>query len=414
MINNNKNLEKAKPLDLFNLILLSLYPLALISGNLLINISIFILSISFFLNFKENKILLKDKVFYLLIFFFISLLINIFFSTNPENSFPRVIKILFILFFVFEIKRLVQSYGLSYMNYVFSSWFVIFLVLTFDILFEIIFGYNVIGNKSYMPGRIASFFGDELVAGAFFHGFVLFFFSYLMFQKPKTYTLIISIVGILLIGFLIGERSNFIKIFLSVVIFTSLVVKVNYKLKIATVLLVFTTLIAFTNFNEHYKLRYFDQIKSLFSINGYSNYLKQSQYGAHQNAAIKIFNENFYFGVGIKNFRHEAGKKKYANKEYLKTEIRQATHPHQVHHELLSETGIFGYLSFLIFLLLSLYLGIKSYLKTKNLYQLSGIIFIITSLLPILPSGSFFTTYSSGIFWLNFAIMCGYIKKTKS
>jgi len=80
----------------------------------------------------------------------------------------------------------------------------------------------------------------------------------------------------------------------------------------------------------------------------------------------------------------------------------------------LSETGIFGYLSFLIFLLLSLYLGIKSYLKTKNLYQLSGIIFIITSLLPILPSGSFLSTFSSGIFWINFAIMCGYINKTKS
>ena len=177
MINNNKSLEKAKPLDLFNLILLSLYPLALISGNLLINIFIFILSISFFFNFKENKILLKDKIFYLLIFFFISLLINIFFSTNPENSFPRVIKVFFILFFVFEIKRLSQNYGLSYMKYVFSSWFAIFLVLTFDILFEIIFGYNIIGNKSYMPGRIASFFGDELVVGAFFHGFVLFFFS---------------------------------------------------------------------------------------------------------------------------------------------------------------------------------------------------------------------------------------------
>ena len=414
MINNNKSLEKAKPLDLFNLILLSLYPLALISGNLLINIFIFILSISFFFNFKENKILLKDKIFYLLIFFFISLLINIFFSTNPENSFPRVIKVFFILFFVFEIKRLSQNYGLSYMKYVFSSWFAIFLVLTFDILFEIIFGYNIIGNKSYMPGRIASFFGDELVVGAFFHGFVLFFFSYLIFQKSKSYTLIISIVGVLLIGFLIGERSNFIKIFLSVVIFTSLVVKVNYKLKIATILLVFTTLIVFTNFNEHYKLRYFDQIKSLFSINGYSNYLKQSQYGAHQNAAIKIFNENFYFGVGIKNFRHEVGKKKYANKEYIKTDARHTTHPHQVHHELLSETGIFGYLSFLIFLLLSLYLAIKSYLKTKNLYQLSGIIFVITSLLPILPSGSFLSTFSSSIFWLNFAIMCSYIKKTKS
>ena len=51
--------------------------------------------------------------------------------------------------------------------------------------FEIIFGYNIIGNKSYMPGRIASFFGDELVAGAFFHGFVLFFLSVYFFLVSK-------------------------------------------------------------------------------------------------------------------------------------------------------------------------------------------------------------------------------------
>ena len=35
--------------------------------------------------------------------------------------------------------------------------------------------------------------------------------------------------------------------------------------------------------------------------------------------------------------------------------------------------------------------------------------FIITSILPLLPSGSFFTTFTSGIFWLNFAIMSGFI-----
>ena len=57
------------------------------------------------------------------------------------------------------------------------------------------------------------------------------------------------------------------------------------------------------NFNNDYKSRYYDQIKSLFSIDGYSEYMKESQYGAHQNAAIKIFKENLYFGVGIKNFR---------------------------------------------------------------------------------------------------------------
>ena len=91
--------------------------------------------------------------------------------------------------------------------------------------------------------------------------------------------------------------------------------------------------------------------------------------------------------------------------------MRQATHPHQIHHEFLSETGIFGYLCFLIFILSSIYLGLKSYISSKNLYQLSSIIFIFISLLPLLPSGSFLSTYTSGIFWLNFAIMNNYIKK---
>ena len=48
--------------------------------------------------------------------------------------------------------------------------------------------------------------------------------------------------------------------------------------------------------------------------------------------------------------------------------------------------------------------------KDKNVYQLSSIIFIITSLLPILPSGSFLSTFTSGIFWLNFSIMISYVK----
>tara|TARA_B100000959_G_scaffold252751_1_gene283064 strand:+ start:44 stop:1276 length:1233 start_codon:yes stop_codon:yes gene_type:complete len=409
-MNVENNLKITKPLDFVYLIILAIFPLSLIFGNLLINFFIFLFSINFFINFKENKIFFKDKIFYLLVFFFISLVINLLFSLNPESSFPRVIKISFIIIFIFEIKRLVQKYEITYMKYIFTSWFVIFLVLNMDVLFELAFGYNLIGNKSYIPGRIASFFGDELVIGAFYHGFVLFFLSYLIFKRSKIHILIISIIFVLLISFLIGERSNFIKLFLAVTFFTSLALHINYKIKIITFLITIITLFAFLNLNESYKTRYFDQIKTLFSANGYSEYIKKSQYGAHRDTAMKIFKENLIFGVGIKNFRYESSKKKYENKEYALTNERQATHPHQIHHEFLSETGIFGYFSFLIFILSSIYLGLKSYLKSKNLYQLSAIIFIVTNLLPLLPSGSFLSTYTSGIFWINFAIMNGYIK----
>jgi len=404
------NLIKIYPIDFIYLTLLATFPIALIFGNFFINLYIFLFSISFLVNIKKNKFIFKDTIFYLLCFFFISLLVNVYFSLNPENSFPRVIKMFFIIFFIFEVKRLIQKYEKTYIKSVYKSWFLLFLILSIDIIFEIIFGYNMIGNKSYMPGRIASFFGDELVIGAFYHGFVLFFLSYLIFKKTKIHILIFSIIFVLVISFFIGERSNFIKLFCAVIFFSSLVIQVNYKIKIISFITLMLTISIILNLSNSYKIRYVDQIKTLLSLNGYSDYMKQSQYGAHRDTAIKIFKDNIIFGVGVKNFRYESSKKKYENQEYTQTNMRQATHPHQVHHEFLSETGAFGYFCFVIFLISSIYISLKNYLESKNLYQLSAIIFIITSLLPLLPSGSFLSTYTSGIFWLNFAVMNGYIK----
>ena len=410
-MNTQLNLAIVKPLDILYLFLLATFPLALIIGNFIINLYILFFSISFFINFRENKVILKDKYFYLLIFFFISLLINLFFSSNVENSFPRIIKLIFVIFFIFEIKRLIQKYALNYIQNVYKSWFLIFLILTVDIIFELSFGYNLIGNKSYMHNRVASFFGDELIAGAFYHGFVLFFFSYLVLRRTRNYMLIFSIILVLLISFFIGERSNFIKLFISLTIFSSLIIKINNKLKLLTVSSVIIVLIAALNLSdEGYKDKYFEQIKIIATSDGYLKFIKRTQYGAHRDVSMKIFKENLFFGVGVKNFRHESGKKKYENNEFLQTNKRQSTHPHQIHHEFLSETGLFGYFSFLIFLLSSIFLSLKSYLKDKNIYQLSSIIFIITSMLPILPSGSFLSTFTSGIFWLNFAVMISYVK----
>ena len=407
MIIDFKEIKEIKLLKLLSLLLLVAYPLALISGNLLINLFILLFSIIFFLNFKENKKLLKNKIFYLLVFYFISLIVNLAFSTNVENSVLRVLKIFFIICFIIEIMNMITKHNKTYLKYIFFSWSFIFFIVSIDIIFESIFGFNLIGIKSPFPGRIASFFGDELVAGGFYHGFILFFLSFLILNKTKNYFFITLIICLILISFLIGERSNFIKIFLSILIFSSIAIKVDFKTKIMSFLIVIISLSAFLNFNDQYKLRYFDQLKILFTSDGYANYLKESTYGAHRNTAVKIFKENFYFGVGIKNFRYEADKEKYQNKNYKETGTK-TTHPHQVHHEILSETGIFGYISFMIFVLGSLFFGIKSYLKNRNLYLLSSIIFIVTTLLPVLPSGSFLSTFNSGIFWINFAIMAGY------
>ena len=277
MTSNKYILKKITFLEIFNFFLLAFYPLALIIGNLLINISILLFAVSFFINIKKNKVYLKQGIFYLLFFFYVSLLINLFFSTNLENSLPRVIKMFFIIIFIFEIQRLIQNDKFGYMKYVYFFWFIIFVILTIDIIFEILIGHNMLGFVSAMQGRIASFFGDELVAGSFYHGFALIFLSYLVLQKPENYILIISIIVVLLISFFIGERSNFVKIFISVTIFTSLVIKINYKMKIFTMLFILTIISMVVNFDGNYKSRYFYQIKRLYSIKGYSKSIKESQ-----------------------------------------------------------------------------------------------------------------------------------------
>ena len=172
-------------------------------------------------------------------------------------------------------------------------------------------------------------------------------------------------------------------------------------------------LVFFVNFNENYKSRYFNQLIKLFQANGISQYLENSQYGAHYNVAYEIFKDNPFFGIGIKNFRNESADKKYDNLKHPQNNLRVSTHPHQLHYEFLAETGIFGYLCFLIFILISLYFSIKSYLFKRNIFQLSGIMFVAISVLPLLPSGSFLSTYNSSIFWINYAIMMGYIGAKK-
>ena len=59
----------------------------------------------------------------------------------------------------------------------------IFLIVTADIIFELLFGFNTLGFRSPMPGRISSFFGDELVVGSFYHFFSLFILAYLIKKR---------------------------------------------------------------------------------------------------------------------------------------------------------------------------------------------------------------------------------------
>ena len=396
--------------DKFILFLFLFFPISLISGNLLTNVSIILIGLIYFLT-NFNIDLFKNKTFIILSLFFLSLIINLFFSQNIELSYQRVLKFFFIIFFILSFKYLIDL-NKSYDKIIFKTWFFIILIFVLDLLIEFYLGKNLIGMKSYMPGRLAGFFGDELVAGYFYLGFVFFAFSYLY---KKFYSKKLVILGlyffIIFISLIIGERSNLIKLSLGISIFIFFILELNLFKKFILLFLISLVSIIFITSNNDYKVRYYEQVKVIFQPNGFSNYLKSSEYGAHFNTAYKMFEQNKFFGVGIKNFRVETFKERYRSDEYIYSKTSVKTHPHQIHFELLAETGMFGYGAFLIFIFYSLFISIKNYLEFRNLYQLGAILFILMSLIPYLPSGSFFSSFNSSIFWLNYAVMMGYINK---
>ena len=393
--------------------LLTLFPIFLILGNFFINSFFVVFTFLAILDLKKSQKFYKSFIFYLLIFFLFYLSINLFFSINIDNSFPRLIKFILILFFIKELQNLIQNKDFSFEKILFY-WTLVFLIVCFDIIFEFIIGFNILGFSTLMPGRIASFFGDELVVGGFYHFMSLLILAFFINQKFSDPIILILSISIILISFAIGERANFIKLFLSIFLFLFFINKTSFLNKIGITLIIFTLLSIFVLTNDNIKYRYYDQIKVIYSSNGFSKYFKDSQYGAHQDAAYKIFKNHMLIGVGLKNFREESKKEIYKNDKFKKTDTRQATHPHQIHLELLSETGLLGYLAFFILTLYSIYYSFKNYLINKNIYQFAAILFIISSIIPLIPSGSLFSTFNGGIFWFNFALMLSFNNYSKS
>ncbi len=393
--------------------LILLFPIFLITGNFLINFFYICISILSILNFKQKNDFFRSNIFYLLIFFLIYLFINLLLSVNFSNSYPRVIKFLLIILFVKEIFNFNYKGEICFEKII-KFWTILYIIITIDILFELIFGFNTLGYKSYLEGRVASFFGDELVVGTFYHFLSLLVLSYFIKNKYSNFLVILLIITIISISFMIGERANFLKLFFSILLLSSLILKIDFIKKTGLVFLTLLIISSIFYTNDGLKKRYYNQISIIYSIDGFKKYFKESQYGAHQNTAYEIFKDNILFGVGLKNFREESKKSIYENSDYKKTNERQATHPHQIHLELLSELGLIGYILFLILITHSIIVSAKNYSVKKNPYQLSTLIYILSCLIPLIPSGSLFSTFFGGIFWFSFGLMISFNKKIKT
>jgi len=401
-MNISNELSKNKEDFLVSIFLISL-PIIFLTGSSVINSSIIIIDIYFlyvlFIN-KDFKYL-NNKYFYSLIAFWVYLIINLFFSINYVDSLPRSVGLLRFIIFAFAINYIFNLKSNIIKKTILNCWTFIFLFISVDLIFEFIFGYNLFGFKSPFDGRLGGVMGEELKIGHFYSAFVLIILLNLnnIIKKDfnNKYIFYLIIFLFLLVSLMIGERSNFIKTFFIVLFFIFIFEKKDFLKKILFLFFVAISFYILMMNNAKIKDRIFERFLEPLLKNPVE-LVFNSKYGSHYKVAILVYENNKLFGVGLKNYRLETTKKKYPRED-------ASIHPHQIHFEIISELGLIGYVLFISVFFFILFQSVKLYLKKKDSLRLCGILFIIISLIPLLPSGSFFTTYSAALFWFNLSFV---------
>ena len=383
-----------------NFFLIILLPISLLTGSLVANINIILIVIFFLadLIIKKDNFIIKDKNFYFLLLIYFYIILNSYFFSNNSES----------LFKAFALSRFILlAFALNYYFRFFSDeiirfWAIIFIIVSIDILIEFSFGKNILGFSSSYSGRIASFTGEELKIGGYYFGF--FFICLSFFCKRYEKFFFPMMIIFLIISLNIGERSNFIKIF--IMCFTYILFFSELSIKKKSLILILTTVLISIFFfkNQTNLKRYFYQVgiitndkKIQIDQNSFlfKRILESNHHFYHYKVAIELTKNNYLFGIGFKDFRIDS----YA----LSLNYGGSTHPHQTHFEILAELGIIGYLLIIgniIFVLVRCFRE-----QNKEFLVKGSILFVIATFLPLLPSGSFFTSYGATIFWINYSFL---------
>jgi O-antigen ligase len=221
---------------------------------------------------------------------------------------------------------------------------------------------------------------------------------YFDFSKNKMFLFSLITFATLFLVLISGERTAF---FLMIISFT-LMFFLIYKNKkfIRNIFLIFVASCIFIlSFSESIKNRIIDvTLEQMISSKAEEKriYILSRQHDEHYTSAIRMFKKNPLFGVGVKNFRVFCN-----NEEFFISNYTCSPHPHNTYIQLLSETGLIGFLiifSIFIYLNFRLLLHFLSCFKKKYLYddlQICLLIGLYLTLWPLVPSGNFFNNWLS-------------------
>jgi len=430
------------------------FPISFILGNLVTNINLLLFcTIAIFylkskiLTYKFNFPLKIILVFFLLVIFSTSLnLFQSLYSGEYEKSdFSRMIKsILFFRFFIILLVIYVLSeFDIINYKFFFISAAIFPILISADVIFQYIFGFNVIGIKSLIRHN-SSFFGDELISGGYIENFAFFsilFFIHKMGNKNNlsNVTLLIFTICILAIGILLsGNRMPFFLFLLGLFLLFFLGKKLRKILLISFCIIpiIFASIFSVDqNFKRHHAQFYvffkdavvsvskkltndlFSQTKEKMELEKEEKWTESNEQPEEKAnkkmifTALETWKKNKVFGNGIKSFRVECVKILNEQKRGI-----CSTHPHNYYIESLIDVGIVGIavvigigFAFIIFLLRNYY-ALKQMNSLENLFLLAAIISLFLEVFPLKSSGSVFTTSNATYIILMASIIMSYKK----
>jgi len=420
MKNEILNFNKENFIDKISLIFISIFPVILLTGSAIVNTSIVLMNILFLIHiYKKKKFkVFNNDVFYLLFALWTFFIINTLLNDNISENYARAFGFIRFILLVFLISYFFSYKDFLYKKAIINVWTLIFIIVSLDLVFEIFFGHNTLGFSSSYRGRLSGFMGDELKIGHWYFCFSLIILTNFI-KKNKRFCLLLLIS--IIISFFIGERANFIRLFLALfilVIFTQLF---SFK-KIAILTFSFFVIVFYLTTDSAekivgntlspqvitYKNKFIDNIKASLTFETIDELNEKNPYTPMYFNAYYIYKDNKLLGVGMGSYMkksHEKLRKNRKTRAINGNLIVANTHPHQHHFEILATLGLPGYIFIFSFLLYYFYKSLRFYKKNKEPINLTSFIFLFVLIIPLLPTGSFFTTYGASIFWLNFSLM---------
>ena len=367
---------------------------------------------------KEELAILKNKYFIFFLFFCLFLLITSSLSINIKLSLESSLFYFRFGFFVIAIVYLFKT-SQNFIKYLCISFILSTSIVSVDAIYEFIFDNNFLNfinstNKT-TSGRISGVFGDEYILG-----------SYLVRLLPLTLGLVIYIYGksfkmnififlyslLISIGILIsGERTALLMLAI-IIIITFLTFKDLRKIFAGLTISFLILLSIFLIFDNNLKSRLLD--KTFLDIYQFNNNINifSVQHEVVYKSSLKMFYDNKYIGIGPKIFREECKKEKYKTyTEFDRSIDGCQTHPHNTYIQILTETGIFGFIIFLLPILilyykvfLNLYENCFREIKVKKILNCICLISIFANFWPFMPTGNFFNNYLSILYFLPIAL----------